>query len=243
MNNANSVAAPLPSAKTSGLAIASLILAVCGFFTCGLTAIVGLILGIVGLCAIRKRAEQLKGQGLAIAGVVVSAICIVLVPFITLMMAVLMPALAHARVQAKTVVSHNQVRQICLTMMMYCEENDGRFPPALNWPAALAPYIGDGKILESPFAPQAGRAWAMNRNLDGRKLNDIKQPARTVLIFEARIGGPPAGGRELLPHRPRGRRGYVIGFLDGHTELIRPENLDRLIWIPGAQKQPYDIVR
>lgn len=243
MNNVKSVAEPLPSAKTSGLAIASLVLGICGIFTCGLTAIIGLILGIVGLCAIRKRAEQLKGQGLAIAGVVVSAVCIVLVPFITLMMAILMPALAHARVQAKTLVSQNQARQICLAMMMYCDENDGRFPPADNWTATLTPYIGDAKILESPFAPHTGLAWAMNKNLDGRKLNDIRQPAQTVLIFEARIGGPPAGGRELLPRRPRGRRGYVVGFLDGHADIVPPDKVHELVWIPGAQKQPYDIIR
>jgi prepilin-type processing-associated H-X9-DG protein len=243
MDNANSVAAPLPSVKTSGLAIASLVLAICGFFTCGLTAIVGLILGIVGLCAIRKRAEQLKGQGLAIAGVVVSAICIVFVPFITLMMVFLMPALTHTKMQARTTVSLTKAKQICLAMMMYSDENDGRLPQVDNWPVVLAPYLRDTKILESPFAPHAGRAWAMNAYLDGRRLRDIKQPARTVLIFEAGPGGPPAGDRELLPLRPRGRGGYVIGFLDGHVELVPHENLHELIWMPGAQKQPYDIIR
>src|SRR4030042_476949 len=102
MDNVKSVAQPSSSVKTSGLAIASLVLAVCGIFTCGLTAIIGLILGIVGLCAIRKRADQLKGRGLAIAGIVVSAVTIVILPFIAIMMAILMPALAQARMQAKT---------------------------------------------------------------------------------------------------------------------------------------------
>jgi hypothetical protein len=243
MNNINSVASPLPSAKTSGLAIASLILAICGFFTCGLTAIIGLILGIVGLCAISKRADQIKGQGLAIAGIVVSVFCVIFMLFIAFPMAILMPALARARMQAKDVVSMNLANQICIAMVMYCDENDGRLPPAHNWPDALDPYLGGGITLESPFAPHAGRAWAMNKNLDGYRLRDTKQAARTVLIFEIEPGGPPAGGRELLPHRPRGRRGYVIGFLDSHTELVRPENLDKLIWITDAQKQPYDIIR
>lgn len=243
MDNANSVAAPLPSARTSGLAVASLVLAVCGLFTCGLTAIIGLILGIVALCAISKRADQLKGKAIAVAGIVVSAVSMIFVLFTAFLMALLMPALARARMQAKTSVSMNQARQICLAMMMYCEENGGRLPPVNNWTAALAPYIGDKKILESPFAPHTGLVWAMNRHLDGRKLNDIRQPATTVLIFEARIGGPPSGGRELLPHRPRGRRGYVIGFLDGHVELVPLGRLHDLIWIPDAQKQPYDIIR
>lgn len=235
MNNVKSEAQPLATAKTSGLAIASLILAICGIFTCGLTAIVGLILGIVGLVAIKKNAQQLKGQGLAIAGIIVSAVSIVLLPFVAIIMALLMPALTRAPMQAKRVVSLTNAKQICFAMMIYCEENDGRFPPPDNWPAALAPYIGDAKILESPFAPHTGCAYAMNANLEGRKIRDIKQPHRTVLIFEVEPGSPPAGGPGLMLHKHRGPRGYVIGFLDGHTELVRPEKLGELIWIPGTQ--------
>lgn len=234
MNNVKSEAQPLVTAKTSGLAIASLVLAICGIFTCGLTAIVGLILGIVGLVAIKKNAQQLKGRGLAIAGIVVSAISIIVIPFIAIIMALLMPALTRVQMQGKRMVSLNNARQICLAMHLYYDDNDGRFPPADNWPAALKEYIGNEKILESPFAPHTGRAYAMNANLEGRKIRDIKQPHRTVLIFEVEPGSPPAGGRELLPERPRGRRGYVIGFLDGHTELVRPEKLDDLIWIPAT---------
>ncbi len=236
MDNANSVAAPLPSAKTSGLAIASLILAVCGLFTCGLTAIIGLILGIVALCAISKRTDQLKGKPLAIAGIVVSAVSMIFVLFTAFLMALLMPALARGRMQAKTAVSLNNARQICLAMMMYCDENDGCFPQVDNWPVVLAPYLNDTTVLKSPFAPpHAGRAWAMNAYLNGRRLRDIKRSARTVLIFEIEPGGPPAGDRELLPHRPRGQRGYVIGFLDGHVELVPLGRLHDLIWIPGPQ--------
>lgn len=232
MNNVKSEAVPLTTVKTSGLAIASLILAVCGIFTCSLTSIPALILGIVGLCTIKKNAQKLKGQGLAIAGIIVSAISIVVLPFIAIMMAILMPSLARARSHAMTLVSQNKARQICLAMMMYCEENDGRFPPADNWPVALNEYIGDEKILESPFAPHTGRAYAMNTQLSGLKLHEIRQPNRVVLLFEARPGSPPAGGLELLPERPPGPRGYIIGFLDGHTEAVRPERLDELIWIP-----------
>ena len=83
----------------------------------------------------------------------------------------------------------------------------------------------------------------MNENLDGRRLPDIKISARTVLIFEAGSGGPPAGGSELLPQKPRGRGGYIIGFLDSHVECVTPERLDELIWLPDVQKQPYDIIR
>ncbi|MHC4694524.1 MAG: DUF4190 domain-containing protein [Planctomycetota bacterium] len=237
MNNVNSTSQSLPTVKTSGLAIASLILGICGIFTCGLTAIIGLILGIVGLCAISKRAPQLKGQGLAIAGTIISAIFIVLMPIMAIFMALLIPSFDTARSQAKKIISMNNAKQLCLAMAMYCEENEGSLPPVDNWPDVLKPYLGNEQILTSPFAPEAGRAWAMNIHLEGHKIKDIKQPARTVLIFESRLNGPPAGGLELLPEVTQERKYYIIGFVDGHIESLTPERLDELIWAPDLQ--PY----
>ena len=97
MENLQSQSKPSVTAKTSGLAIASLILGICGLVSCGITGIVGLILGIVGLGSIRKNAGQLKGQGLAIAGIAVSAVGIVLVPIMCILIAILTPALTRAR--------------------------------------------------------------------------------------------------------------------------------------------------
>lgn len=233
MNEMQSEAKPAVEAKTSGMAIASLVLGICGFVSCGIASIVGLILGIIGLSSIKKSAGQLKGEGLAITGIAASAVGIVLVPTMSILMAIMMPALSSARHQARTAATMNNAKQLCLAMIMYSDEHDGRFPPADNWPDALAPYLGhDEKILRSLFDPKAGRAWAMNAYLRGRQQSDIEQPHRVVLIFEAEYGSPPSGGQELLPEEPRGNRGYVIGFLDGHVEIVRPEKLDELNWQP-----------
>ena len=64
---------PPPPPKTSGLAITSLVLGCLGLLTCGITSLVGLILGIVALVRINKSKGQLGGQGLALAGTIVSA--------------------------------------------------------------------------------------------------------------------------------------------------------------------------
>jgi len=65
--------APALGVKTSGLAIAALVLGILSFFTCGITAIPAIILGIVGLVKIRKSGGRLKGNGFAIAGIAVPA--------------------------------------------------------------------------------------------------------------------------------------------------------------------------
>jgi hypothetical protein len=231
MDNLQSQNKPSEAIKTSGLAIASLILGILGFCTFGLAGIAGLILGIVGLIAINKSAGQLKGGGLAVAGIIISAVSLITL-FILLLMAILMPALTQARDQARRAVSLNNVKQLCLATLMYCDENEQRFPPCDNWPDALKPYYGEPKLLTSPFEPDAGRAYAMNGQLNGRQMKQIQQRSRTVMFFECRSGSPPAGGRELLPDRPRAQRGYVIGFVDGHVECVPPERLDELIWSP-----------
>jgi len=61
-----------PVSRTSGLAIASLILAAVGPFLFLIPSLVGLVLGIVALVRIRRSEGQLTGGGLAIAGVCVS---------------------------------------------------------------------------------------------------------------------------------------------------------------------------
>lgn len=222
-------ALPREGAKTSGMAIASLALGACGFCTAGLAAIAGLILGIVGLNAIKKSQGWLKGAGLAIAGIAVSGTALLIIPIMT---AIMIPAIYKTRSHVMNAVAINNAKQLCVATILYCDENDGRFPPVDNWPDVLADYIRNDRLLSSPFDRDAGRAYAMNAQLKGRTRQQIRLPAQTVLIFECRFGSPPAGGPELLPEKPRGRTGYVIGFVDGHVESVRPERLNELIWEP-----------
>jgi hypothetical protein len=63
-------AAPVmvPAQPTNGMAIASLVLSLCGLLTCGITSLIGAILGHVSRRQIRERGEQ--GDGMALAGIV-----------------------------------------------------------------------------------------------------------------------------------------------------------------------------
>lgn len=68
------IATTSESAKTSGLAITALVLAVLSPFTCLVTAIPAVVCGIVGLVKIEKSGGLLKGRGFAIAGIVVPSL-------------------------------------------------------------------------------------------------------------------------------------------------------------------------
>ena len=67
--------APPQYAGTNGLAIASLACGFAGIITCGISSVVGFILGLVALSQIKARHQG--GRGLAIGGIVVSAIVVV----------------------------------------------------------------------------------------------------------------------------------------------------------------------
>ena len=67
-------AAPAPPAKTSGMAITALVLGILGPVSCGLTALVGLVLGLISMNKIKESGGQLGGRGIALAGTIVSAV-------------------------------------------------------------------------------------------------------------------------------------------------------------------------
>lgn len=58
----------VPTQSTNGMAIASLVCSLAGLFTCGITSIIGAILGHVARRQIRERGEG--GDGLALAGII-----------------------------------------------------------------------------------------------------------------------------------------------------------------------------
>jgi prepilin-type processing-associated H-X9-DG protein len=53
-----------------------------------------------------------------------------------------------------------------------------------------------------------------------------------VLIFETEGGWNLAGGRELLPAKPRHANAYTVGFADGHAEMVPAARLAKLRWDP-----------
>ncbi len=118
-----STIAPALAVKTSGLAIAALVLGILTFFTFGITAIPALILGIISLVKIEKSGGRLTGRGFAIAGIVVPVL-----GFIPL--AILLPALARVRQISFRMVCGTNLSGIGKAMLIYSNDYDDEFPRA-----------------------------------------------------------------------------------------------------------------
>jgi len=228
---------PLPAAsagpaRTSGMAVSSLILGILGVFTCGITALFGLILGAIAMSQIKRSQGRLSGSGMALAGIIVSGIFLLMIPVYTaLLFPALAPALASAKEKAQAVNCVNNVKQLAIAMRMYSADNKNQFPPAATWCDAIRSYAGSDKPFRCPSGePNVRCHYAFNAKLDG--LDGGKVNPNTVLFFETEGGWNVSGGPELMLSKSRHNGTFVVGFVDGHVEFLRAAQLPGLRWDP-----------
>jgi prepilin-type processing-associated H-X9-DG protein len=151
------------------------------------------------------------------------------------MIGILLPAVGKAREAAMQTRSMLHMRQLSTAMVTYSMEYDDRLPPASDWIGAMEQQqdIDYDPLTWHPADDAEVRILAMNGQLDGKRFADIRNPSRTVLLFEVTPGSPMSGGPELLAPQPRYRgRGYVVLFADGHVENVPPADLAQLQWDP-----------
>jgi hypothetical protein len=155
--------------QTSGMATTSLVLGISSFFCWIFTGLPALILGIVALRNINRSNGQLKGDGLAIAGIVTGAVSSLMI--LPIMVALLLPAVQAAREAARRSVSLNNMKQISLALLTH-ETLQKTFPPAgggaeegsqLSWRVHILPYLGEQDLyeqfhLDEPWDSEHNRA-------------------------------------------------------------------------------------
>jgi prepilin-type processing-associated H-X9-DG protein len=217
---------PSSNAKTSGLAITSLVLAILSPFTCLLTAIPAIILGIVGLVKISKSGGQLKGSGFAIAGI---ALPVVLLPLVALLMGILMPALARVRQIAFRQVCGNNMSALGKSMLIYAGDYDEKYPTPSKWCDLLVEYA---EVTPKSFlckgAAEGPCNYAMNKNIE--KLNPTNAPPDMVLLFETSPGWNQSGGPEILTTENHNGEGCNVLFVDLNVAFIKTNALKDLKW-------------
>jgi prepilin-type processing-associated H-X9-DG protein len=211
---------------TSGLAIASLVLGILGIFTCGVGALVAIVLGIVALVQINKSQERLKGRGLAIAGICVAAVSLLVLP------AMLLPALGKAKQKAMTINCINNMKQVGIAMRTYASVNNDKLPPAATWSTDISSYVGNTRVFHCVGDSRGGMvySYAFNQRLSGKTLSEINPG--TVLLFESDGGPNNFGGMERLSQARHGQNQCNVLFADGSVRVVRDAELMSLRWDP-----------
>jgi hypothetical protein len=217
-----------PRAKISALAVTSLVLGIVGLFTCGAAALAGLILGIIAIVKIRNSEGRLTGFGLALAGTIVSAIFVMMIPIFA---AMLLPALAAAKQKALDISCVNNEKQLALAVRIYAGSHNDQFPHAATWCDDIKADVGLEKVFKCPAVVAGGRCdYAFNAKLDG--LDENKVAPQTVMIFEAEGGWNANGGADLMITQPRHARLFVVAYADGSVQQLKESQLSTLRWDP-----------
>ena len=220
-----------PTPKTSALAVTSLILGVLGVFTCGISALVGLVLGIIALVKISNSRGAQKGHGLALAGTIVSGVFLLMIPIFA---AMTLPALAAAHDKAFQIKCVNNEKQLALAIKINSDDNNGHFPPAATWCDAIQPEAGgNNQLFRCPATDSTNRCgYAFNAKLGG--LDEGKVNQQTVMIFESDAGWNANGGRELMitTARHNHRRTFIVAFADGSMQQVSETQFKMLRWDP-----------
>jgi type II secretory pathway pseudopilin PulG len=112
-------AARAEQVRTDGKATASLVLGVLSL-VCGLLAgIPAVILGHISLSNIRKSGGRLKGEGMAMTGLITGYISIVAIPFILIIAAIAIPNLLRSRIAANESSAVGSIRTINVAEVTY----------------------------------------------------------------------------------------------------------------------------
>jgi len=107
--------------RMSRLAIAAFVLGILSLFTCGVTALPAIILGVVSFIIIEKSGGRLTGTNFSVMGIIIP-VCVCLA------LGILLPALFHARRRDSRMACGKNLSVIGKAMLIYANDYDDAFP-------------------------------------------------------------------------------------------------------------------
>jgi hypothetical protein len=131
----------VPATKVSSLAIAAFVLGILSLFSCGLTILPAIILGVISFVVIEKSGGRLTGQGLAIIGIIMPVI---------IFFVLILPPLRRARFTAFNEVCRKNLMNIGKAIQIYANDYDGIYPRSGGkdsiWRGHIADWRADNRF-------------------------------------------------------------------------------------------------
>ena len=176
---------------------------------------------------------------------------LVVIAIIAILAAILFPAFARARENARRASCQSNMKQMGLGLVQYLQDNDEQYPSNPNatvgtgaqligWPAAISPYVKSYQLFQCPSdsgSPAAANSTDYGANglligadgAAGQSEAVLLGSALTVLTFEitqteiatSMIASAPASVNAGARHL----EGANYGFADGHVKWYKPEKI------------------
>ncbi|MHB0938020.1 MAG: DUF4190 domain-containing protein [Armatimonadota bacterium] len=196
--------------KTSGLAIASLILGILSPCTACVSGLVGIILGIVAITQINQPRSGLKGSGLAYAGIITA----IVLPLV--LAAALYPLFTKTKNMVQGPVMANiclqNERQIAQAAQMYAQDHEGMLPTPDQ---LIASDYCTSDVYLCPSQLDAPIGYGLYQSVAGQKWDNLSDPRATPLLADGGNASHLIVSDADIAKRHMG--GYNQAFLDGHA--------------------------
>ncbi|HRK22708.1 MAG TPA: hypothetical protein PLX06_12905 [Fimbriimonadaceae bacterium] len=130
---------------------------------------------------------------------------------------------ADAKKRAQTSGALSNIKQLGLGTHIFAVDYDDKIAttPA-NWHKAIFPYVKNEAIFRAPGDPKKGDSFNLNPAVANLLLSRIKDPAKTVMIYQGRY--------RKLEFYGDGRA--AVAFCDGSARLFTPAEAKKLNWKP-----------
>jgi prepilin-type processing-associated H-X9-DG protein len=151
---------------------------------------------------------------------------LVILAVVVILSIVLFPLYAPRRGARPVTRCLSNVKHLAGAMILYSQDNDGRFPLRDNWMDSTGSYRRPRVVRCVIFAddrdsPRNQYGYAMNQAMSG-----AKEPANSgtvPLVFDSiNLARNASGTLDSLPNPPRHEEYNNIGYADGHARRVGP---------------------
>ena len=169
---------------------------------------------------------------------------LVVIAIIAILAAILFPAFARARENARRASCQSQLKQIGLGYKQYIQDYDEKYPPnvgnnitndtAYGWAGAIQPYLKSTQLYQCPSETNPPTSGTSSADYTDYWQNSyIDQAAESSLNAEALVvqngdgstgtGSYVSSSEPQLGSTPYGRHleGNNFGFADGHVKWLK----------------------
>lgn len=118
----------------------------------------------------------------------------------------------------------SNMKQHCMATIMFAvDNNDVLALKDSNFRSKVQDYAKSSSLWRCPAAKSEPHPYSFNDKLSGKRFEQIKHPAKTVMFYEGKNG--------KLNFRHDGKA--VVGFVDGRASAIAPAEAKSLLWTAG----------
>src|SRR5579862_1944984 len=94
-----------------------------------------------------------------------------------------------ARDTARTVTCLSNIKQLSLGVLMLVQDHDEKYAlKPETFKKAIYPYVKNEEVFKCPSDETGSPAYSFNPHLAGLSLAKLKDPAKTVMLYEGKAG-------------------------------------------------------